>query len=177
MYDTAGQKVGVNEGRTCQFADAWLVDSSPADNLDYALIRLKDAVGEDRLDAGADPLSGAKRGFIEMPQEGPHGLAHGSSLFILQHPRGDPLKLAIDSKSVLGLYDNGTRVRYTTNTEAGSSGSPCFTPNWELVALHHSGDPDFDPEHKPTYNEGIPIAVIVSLIAQHGLANTLGARE
>ncbi len=53
---------------------------------------------------------------------------------------------------------NQTRVRYRTNTETGSSGSPCFNSDWDLVALHHSGI--------VKYNEGIPINCIVALLKQ-----------
>ena len=33
-----------------------------------------------------------------------------------------PLKLAVDTESVIGEAANGLRVRYRTNTEPGSSG-------------------------------------------------------
>jgi V8-like Glu-specific endopeptidase len=32
-------------------------------------------------------------------------------------------------------------VQYTTDTLPGSSGSPVFNDNWEVVALHHAGGP------------------------------------
>ena len=91
----------------------------------------------------------------------------------MQHPRGEPLKLALDDDGVLSLNENETRLRYETNTDKGSSGSPCFTFKWDLVALHHSGDPDFDPAHKPTYNEGIPMTAITKLIKERGVDKKL----
>ena len=90
----------------------------------------------------------------------PYDFASGSPLFIVQHPSGAPLKLALDTQAVLGLNANGTRVRYRTNTQPGSSGSPCFNSQWELVALHHSGIVRF--------NEGIPLARILDLLKQRG---------
>ena len=78
---------------------------------------------------------------------------------------------------MISVNANGTRVRYRTNTEPGSSGSPCFDQNWSLVALHHSGDPNFDGIKQPEYNRGIPIAAIRSLIEARGLAGALGAQE
>lgn len=182
MYDPAGRLLPANDGRVCAFADNFLIDASPntadgqlpkEDELDYALIRLAEEVGEDLLDKGANMPEPQKRGFIEISSKA-ITFEKNSSLFILQHPRGEPLKLALETKSVLGLFDAGLRVRYTTNTEPGSSGSPCFTPDWELAALHHSGDPDFDLEHKPTYNEGIPMVAIVSLIQKRGKDAALG---
>jgi hypothetical protein len=183
VYDGNGTLVRTNEGRKCAFATPWLIDSSPStpdgqptkpDELDYALVRLKDVAGNDTLDGGADPAAPVKRGFIGIPA-GPHTYEKDSSLFIMQHPSAQPIKLALDTKSVIGLFDDGVRVRYTTNTEPGSSGSPCFNANWELTALHHSGDPDYDPAHKPTYNEGIPIHVICKLIEQRGFGAALGS--
>lgn len=184
MLDGSGAVVRKSEGRTYGLATEWLIDSSPNsppdqlaphDHLDYALLLLDGAAGDETIGRGAEP-GGVKRGFIPLTADA-HTFAQGSSLFILQHPRGAPLKLALETKSVLGLNENGTRIRYTTNTERGSSGSPCFSPDWELIALHHSGDPDFDLAHKPTYNEGIPMSAILTLLSTRGHAKKLGAQE
>src|SRR5204863_1924748 len=85
-----------------------------------------------------------------------------SPLFIIQHPKGEPIKLNLDTNSIIGLVDDRRlRVRYATNSEPGSSGSPCFDQNWQLIALHHAGDHEFAPQ----YNEGIPIDAIVRRLA------------
>ena len=65
-----------------------------------------------------------------------------------------------------------TRVRYATNTEAGSSGSPVFDLDWNLVALHHLGDPAYD--HPPAYNQGVPIDKIRERLTKAGKASALG---
>jgi hypothetical protein len=101
-------------------------------------------------------------------------LAPEAPLLILQHPDSAPLKLALDMSGVLGPNGNGTRVKYSVNTEGGSSGAPCFNTDWQLVALHHSGDPNFDPDHKPAYNEGIPIGAILALLTERGKRDLLG---
>jgi hypothetical protein len=49
-------------------------------------------------------------------------------------------------------------IKYRTNTKGGSSGSPCFTDRWQLVALHHATE----NSPRPTYNEGIPFAAILA---------------
>lgn len=54
-------------------------------------------------------------------------------------------------------------IRYRTNTLPGSSGSPCFSQGWDLVALHHNGDPEF---WTPTYNAAIMQAL---LLVQFGI--------
>ena len=163
----------LNPGMVYRLADDWLIDESenypldqlpPPDRLDYALIRLSTSAGDDTVGDSGNQF-GDKRGFFPIPSN-PFNPAAGSGLSIMQHPRGHPLKLALDDDGVLSLNENQTRLRYETNTEKGSSGSPCFTFKWELIALHHSGDPDFDPAHKPTYNEGIPMTAITKLIKE-----------
>lgn len=152
----------------------WLIDYAPYsdidskdvldplpgdDELDFALLLLEDDVGNRPI--GENPPPGAKpRGWIDLPDSVPD-IEKDSALIIIQHPKGEPLKLVLDTQAVILTNDNGTRVRYRTNTEGGSSGSPCFDINLNLVALHHSGDPDFSLAHKPTYNQGIPIRTIV----------------
>jgi V8-like Glu-specific endopeptidase len=62
------------------------------------------------------------------------------------------------------LNAGGTRVTYKTNTQEGSSGSPCFDEDWQLVALHHSGDPRM--KQAAEFNEGIPLAAIRARMAK-----------
>jgi trypsin-like peptidase/effector-associated domain 1 (EAD1)-containing protein len=154
-------------GTPYRLAANWLVASSPnspleqlppPNHLDYALLRLAGAPAKDNV--GKKETGGMPRGFVPMPAAEPP-LRPDSPVLIMQHPDGLPVKLAIETRSVIGLNENGTRVRYRTNTLRGSSGSPCFSENWDLIALHHSGDPNFDPEHKPDYNEGIPFKAIL----------------
>lgn len=130
------------------------------DELDYALVRLARAVG--REPTGKNSADAPPRGWIELPQAQP-ALATGLPLMIVQHPDGSPLKLAFDTQSIIGVNANGTRVRYATNTDAGSSGSPCFNMDWALVALHHLGDPAWK---SPKYNQGVPIGAIANRVAK-----------
>jgi hypothetical protein len=158
-------------GTTTRLHQDWLIDESkysPAeklgktpdnppptpDELDYALVRLSDRFGEAPINAKA-PES-PPRGWVSVPQENPP-IGAGMPMMILQHPQGTPLKLALDTQAVMTLNANQTRVKYATNTEPGSSGSPCFDLNWNLLALHHYGDEAFG---QPPYNQGVPIGVI-----------------
>ncbi|HMA34789.1 MAG TPA: trypsin-like peptidase domain-containing protein, partial [Chloroflexia bacterium] len=97
------------------------------------------------------------RGWL-TPEE--HEFVAGEPLFILQHPAGDPLRVAFDRVVRVPQGAQSTRITYRTNTKRGSSGSPCFTINWGLVALHHGFDED-DPEHP---NEGIPFAAMLGQV-------------
>jgi hypothetical protein len=117
--------------------------------LDYALVRLEP-------DPDANPER--PRGFVPPPAPAAYEFKPRSTLHILQHPAGRPLELALGQKSLVRRNDGRTRVTYRTSTLGGSSGSPCFDKDWNLVALHHSGDPDF--QRSAEYNEGIPIHTI-----------------
>ena len=132
--------------------------------LDYALLRLASRVGEQQVD-------GVARGWIALPKAVLPLTADGPIL-IVQHPQGTPMKLAMDTQAVIGLNGNGTRINYRTNTDPGSSGSPVFTMDWDLVALHHSGDPAWV---NPTYNQGVPIELVRQRIEANGFGNALGA--
>jgi V8-like Glu-specific endopeptidase len=134
------------------------------DELDYALIRLATPLGQQAVD-------GKTRGWITLPAA-QLPLAKDAPLLIVQHPEGGPMKLALDTQAVIGVNANGTRVRYRTNTDPGSSGSPCFTMDWDLVALHHYGDPKW---LNPLFNQGVPIALIRRQIEAQGFGNTLAA--
>ncbi|MGP3697582.1 trypsin-like serine peptidase [Rhodobacter sp. NSM] len=126
-----------------------------AGELDFALLRLAEPVGE--------------RGWLRLP-DAPPDLPPGSPLLIVQHPDGAPMKLAMDTQSVIGANANGTRVRYRTNTENGSSGSPVFTMDWDPVLLHHYGDPAWGA---PRFNQGVPLDRIRAAILAAGHAPLL----
>ncbi|MBA1139447.1 trypsin-like serine peptidase [Mesorhizobium neociceri] len=134
-----------------------------AQELDYALLRLKSAAGEQML-------NGEKRGWIVLPAAA-QPLPSDAPILIVQHPEGSPMKLALDTQAVIGRNGNGTRLRYRTNTDPGSSGSPCFNMDWDIVALHHYGDPKWA---NPLFNQGVPIELIRQLIATNGFSGALG---
>jgi V8-like Glu-specific endopeptidase len=167
-----------SKGTTFTLASDWLVALSKnnpatrepqADELDCAVIKLKDPAGKlpvgDREKKAND---GDPRSFIKLPAQMDPALVfkEKTPLFIVQHPSGDPIKLALDTAGIQSVNSNRTRVQYSTNTEPGSSGSPCFNENWKLIALHHSGDPNFVEGTPPTFNQGIPIDSIVSFLVK-----------
>lgn len=136
--------------------------------LDFALLRLERPLGSEPLSGPDSP----KRGFEKLPDTAPV-FTPDEGLLIAQHPAGEPMKIALDTRSVIGLNANGTRVRYRTNTEGGASGSPVFDMRCQLVALHHYGDPALD--HPPQYNQGVaPLHLIRAMIAAAGHGALLG---
>lgn len=145
----------------------------PTENeLDFALLRLARPMG-------SVPISGPEsppRGYEVLPSTA-STLVADQGIIIAHHPEGMPMKLAIDSKSVLVVNANGTRVRYTTNTDSGSSGSPVFNMLWDLVALHHYGDPA-RKNQPPHYNQGIAaLHLIRSMISANGGEQLLGGNS
>lgn len=109
----------------------WLAASSPADKLDYALLRV---AGNPEKGTVAGQRSTPVRGTL---QPKPYTFTKGDPLNIIQHPEASPLKFAQGYVEKPKAAKN--RVGYKVNTAAGSSGSPCFNSNWEPVALHHWG--------------------------------------
>ena len=140
--------------------------------LDYAIVQLNGKPGN--LPVGVDAKPGAPpRKWIKLSKD-PYEFDPDTALYIVQHPQGEPLKLCLDTEAIISVNSNRTRVRYRTNTEGGSSGSPCFNKDWQLVALHHAGDPNFEELHKPEYNQGVPIDMIYGVLEQDGKLASLG---
>jgi hypothetical protein len=119
-----------------------------ADELDYALVRLGEPLGNSPGSSGPEP-----RGWFDLKAGRPL-LAVRDYAVVPQHPAGAALKVAWGG--VLGFNGAGNRVRYDTRTDAGSSGSPCFTVELEIFGLHHAAD----PEKQPKFNQAIPLDLI-----------------
>jgi hypothetical protein len=171
----------VDEGTLVKLADDWLLGSAQHDpidtkvhplsnepdagNLDFALLRLSRPAGAQTL-AGGKPNGKPARGFLDL-EAGATPADKNSPVFIVQHPEGGTMKLALDTAGVIGISKNQLRIRYRTNTLRGSSGSPVFNQDWELIALHHAGDPKYPELNTGQYNEGIPIRTLVEFFKNH----------
>lgn len=89
----------------------------------------------------------------------------GDRVNIIQHPGGLQKRVSIYSNVV--AFVGGNRVQYLTDTEPGSSGSPVFDKEWNVVALHHSGgwlsEPGAQDPNRHFYrNEGILIDAVIA---------------
>lgn len=168
-YKVATTSDVVHAGTSVGLAAEWLVAASPhsaadlvplprdqepgGDELDFALVRLARPMGRE---APAGRGMAEPRGWVELSSERAQ-LEALTAIAIMQHPKAQPLKLALGFDRPLSVSPTGTRVRYEVPTLPGSSGSPVFDGDWNLVALHHSGDPD---SLNPSFNEGIPAHLI-----------------
>jgi len=89
---------------------------------------------------------------------------------IIQHPGGEMKQISLYHNIV--THTNDRVVQYLTDTLKGSSGSPVFNSDWEVVALHHSGggnkaeEPTL-PEGIKSRNEGIFINKIIQFVKEN----------
>ncbi len=119
------------------------------DQLDYALV----AVG--RLNSGVVPLS--EFGFCALSDR-PDKHVIGMNVNIVQHPKGWLKMIALRNNNL--VYRTDRTLLYETDTEEGSSGSPVFNDDWELVALHHWAQPFL--EHQDDKGQQIPVTINVN---------------
>ncbi|PWT96601.1 MAG: hypothetical protein C5B52_15295 [Bacteroidetes bacterium] len=84
---------------------------------------------------------------------------------IVQHPEGGPKQIAVYHNIVVGVDDDN--INYLTDTLRGSSGSPVFNSDWEVVALHRKGGDTSlkDFENQTIYsNQGVNIKKIAAAL-------------
>jgi V8-like Glu-specific endopeptidase len=89
-------------------------------------------------------------------------------VFIIGHPGGNTLTLSLFDNLLL-YHDQTSKLHYRTSTDLGSSGSPVFNDQWNLIALHHGAVANRKiPDTNETYsaNEGIWIQAIRKKIAE-----------
>jgi endonuclease G len=97
----------------------------------------------------------------------------GEYVSCIQHPEGAPKVVVIRENELIALLDNF--VHYMTDTQPGSSGSPVFSDDWKVVALHHAGVPDKNDPGKYVANEGVRISSIAKRVSE--MAGDLSAEE
>lgn len=97
--------------------------------LDCALIGVAD-VDETNANHISD------RGFLVLnPGLGKVGI--GDSATIIQYPDGNYQEIALRKNEILQI--NPTALIYVSDTSPGSSGSPVFNDQWQVIALHSAG--------------------------------------
>ena len=102
-----------------------IVSCSPPAQLDYVLLRVEPKII--RLDIKPVPIRSTAR-----------PLSDNEGLNVLQHPEGNVMQASLSASGVVQVHAGQGRVWYVNRTQGGSSGSPCFNNDWDLVALHHA---------------------------------------
>ncbi|MEX5258545.1 serine protease, partial [Kocuria sp. CPCC 205281] len=122
-------------------------------DLDFALVAV-----------AAEPAVLARYGYC--PLTAAQGtVIIGEFVTIVQHPNGQKKQLALRENRLVDIPE--LVLHYAADTEPGSSGSPVFNDQWEVVALHHASVAT--PQHAPQYgvlNEGIRISRILHHLLQ-----------
>ena len=135
--------------------------ASPEEALDFAVIALGDRL--------AGPADAESLGHCALSPE-PNKHVLGMNVNIIQHPRGNYKQVAI--RNNLLTFRTDRSLLYETDTEVGSSGAPVFSDLWDVVALHHFGQPNLARLDAPNArdfpvnaNEGIRISAIHAALA------------
>jgi len=102
--------------------DALFLTSPAKDGLDYTFVRIDPAAG-----ARYAPIPASRGSFTTLEKEFAH---------IVQHPDGKMKRVALRENRIIG--DSGVTIHYLADTEGGSSGSPVFNNDWQLIGLHHA---------------------------------------
>jgi len=109
----------------------FLTGTDDDDGLDFTLVAVRP------LRDGTAP--GATFGHIQL--NGTIGkVLKGEPLNIIQHPTGQPRRIAFRNNALLAL-DDPIHLVYLGDTQHGSSGSPVFNDRWQLVAVHQRSEP------------------------------------
>jgi hypothetical protein len=132
-----------------EFGVTKILLSSPLEELDVTIAQLSESVEPNTAFSLAPVLPTRHSGALVR---------------VIGHPSGRGLSLSANKL----LDHEPPKLHYRTATEGGSSGSPVFTQNWKLIALHHAGGSAMPKLHgeSGTYeaNEGILMQEICSLL-------------
>jgi V8-like Glu-specific endopeptidase len=138
---------GEDRLRLNDLSELW---TSPPTRCDVTLLKFE---GE-RPDV-PEPITGAPA--LPLANE-------GAFVYVVGHPAGAGLKLSIRGNDLLAYDEQQVKVHYRAPTEPGSSGSPVFTPQWQLMAVHHAGSSKMrrldDPNETYEANEGLTLEFI-----------------
>lgn len=148
--------------------DAFFV-ADPA--LDFALVAVA-------ADAGELAQFGVNR-IVEAQGKA----AIGDFATVIQHPAARRKEISLRENRTVAELEQV--LHYAADTEPGSSGSPVFNDQWEIVALHHASVRVADQaELGGVVNEGIRISRIARFVrdqpfapAQQALVDQLGTFE
>lgn len=123
--------------------------------LDFALVAV-DGTAEQLAQFGFNPLTAAQ-GTVAI----------GEPVTIVQHPRGERKQVVVRENKTIDIPER--HLHYEADTEPGSSGSPVFNNQWEVIALHHASVPTpTNPQYK-FLNEGVRISRILNHLTDAAL--------
>jgi endonuclease G, mitochondrial len=132
-----------------------ILSSSPTEKLDYVLLQVEESILQEENNIKPARWEANKSPIL------------GKGINLLQHPKGETMKVSISRDGITGVYQEKGLVQYVSKTEPGSSGSPCFDENWNLVALHHAQRDRTFAALRGTIREGILFSSIYKEISSY----------
>lgn len=140
-----------------EYRVAELLWSSPPEALDATILRLE----------AAEALEERLKDKLARIAKNPPAIEATARAYVIGHPLGGSLSLSLQDNVLLD-YEK-PRLHYRTPTEGGSSGSPVFNRQWDLIGLHHAGSETMprlngQPGTYPA-NEGIWLQAIIEALA------------
>lgn len=137
--------------------------------LDFTIVAVKPRVKTDS-NGTSQLLAGDEFGYVSLTKN--YFYSEKQLANVIQHPNGQHKQIAIQENEIASIHKSV--VRYTADTEPGSSGSPVFNNMWRIIALHHSAG-DYDDQKKAWLNnEGIRVDAIIDAVIK---ANPAVAKE
>lgn len=137
--------------------DTLFITSNAQSGLDYTFVRIDPAAG-----ARYAPIPASRGSFTTLEKE---------FAYIVQHPDGKMKRVALRENQIIG--DSGVTIHYLADAQGGSSGSPVFNNDWQLIGLHHAArvretPDDAVPGGKRVeyFNEAIKISAIAAHLEQ-----------
>lgn len=140
-------------GQPVSYAVGELLFTSPPGELDVSVLRV------DGLAPALQPLRAAQA----LPL-----IDAKARAYVIGHPQGGGLQISLHDSQLLDVDDDERLLHYRTPTDPGSSGSPVFNAQWQVIALHHSGSSKTPRLHgSGVYeaNEGIVLGAIRRALA------------
>jgi hypothetical protein len=116
-----------------EFRNLEIIWCSPSYELDTCILRFSK---EDQLklkDLGKDLQFYVPNKRLPTVNSSPP-----QKIYVIGHPNGGTLQISFQDNMLLD-HDKISKIHYRTPTEGGSSGSPVFNQQWDLIALHHAG--------------------------------------
>jgi hypothetical protein len=126
---------------------AWNSDSA---ELDVAILDLDAPV----TDISPLSLRGSRQTQFNM----------GDRVVVVGYPYGGALSFSLSESVIVGADEHS--LRYSTPTAPGSSGSPVFGANWDLLAMHHASRSVQGLQGSEWVSEGIRASAILAALDQ-----------
>ncbi|HEY2689715.1 MAG TPA: DNA/RNA non-specific endonuclease [Streptosporangiaceae bacterium] len=145
------------------------VDGQPLKPVAFPLDPTTFFLADEKLDFALVAVGGSPQDLAAFGCNRPIGAQGkaiaGDFITIVQHPEGQKKQVALRDNRVVDVLDDF--LHYEADTQPGSSGSPVFNDQWELVALHHASVPAPDhPELGKFVNEGIRVSQLLAFIGK-----------